>query len=64
MKKTIHFHKWQRIEGTNFIYKYGHLKMAKFKCEVCGKEKWFDIFDVKEFNYENNRRIKRIFRSR
>lgn len=48
IKKIFHIHKWKRIEGTTRLYNTGMSKLALYKCEVCGKERVFDIFEVKE----------------
>lgn len=44
-------HEYEEIEGTRRLYQGGISKEAKYKCEKCGKEKWFDIFDKKPNKY-------------
>lgn len=45
-------HEWNMIKNTVHLYKGGISKEAKFKCEKCGKEKWFDIFNIKPNTYK------------
>ena len=44
-------HEWKMDKETCRLYKAGMSKEAKFKCLRCGKEKWFDIFDIKPNKY-------------
>lgn len=45
-------HEWNMIKNTVHLYNGGISKEAKFKCEKCGKEKWFDIFNIKPNTYK------------
>ena len=44
-------HEWKMNKETCRLYNAGSSKEAKYKCEKCGKEKWFDIFDMKPNTY-------------
>lgn len=44
-------HEWEMIKDTCHIYNTGSSKEAIYKCLKCGKEKWFDIFDMKPNKY-------------
>ena len=44
-------HEWGMVKDTCRLYNNGISKEAKYKCNKCGKEKWFDIFEVPKNKY-------------
>lgn len=44
-------HEWEEIKNTIRLYNAGISKEAKFKCCKCGKERWFDIFNIPRNKY-------------
>ena len=44
-------HEWEMVKDTCHIYNAGLSKESIYKCLKCGKERWYDIFDMKPNKY-------------
>jgi hypothetical protein len=44
-------HEWEEVKNTIHLYNCGSSKEANFKCCKCGKERWFDIFEIPKNTY-------------